>query len=178
MWDSTDIKSKHTTGAATMDTEHAHNKTRRFLLKSAGLLGGLVALRSAGAHHTESHFEDTTSHRIVYQCNKADTEYLQHILFSAGELLRKYGDDIEIVVAAFGAGLHLIGKHPLQPIPLELRQRASSLADYGVAFHACGNTMKAFNWTEKDLLEFAKVVPIGVDDIMQLQEQGFAYMSW
>ena len=33
-------------------------------------------------------------------------------------------------------------------------------------------------WTEEDLLDFAKVVPIGVDDIMQLQERGFAYMSW
>jgi intracellular sulfur oxidation DsrE/DsrF family protein len=27
-------------------------------------------------------------------------------------------------------------------------------------------------------LPFARVVPIGVDDIMLLQEQGFAYMSW
>jgi intracellular sulfur oxidation DsrE/DsrF family protein len=34
------------------------------------------------------------------------------------------------------------------------------------------------HWTEKDLLPFAKVVPIGVDDIMLLQEQGFAYLSW
>lgn len=161
-----------------MDSTPAHNKTRRFLLKSAGLLGGLVAIRSAGAHHTETHFEDTTAHRIVYQCNKADPEYLQHILFSVGELLRKYGDDIEIVVAAFGPGLNLLGKHPLRPIPEELRQRAGSLADYGIAFHACGNTMKALNWSEKDLLAFAKVVPIGVDDIMQLQEKGFAYMSW
>ncbi len=161
-----------------MDTAPEYRKTRRLLLKSAGLLGGLVGLRSAAAHHTETHFEDTTAHRIVYQCNKDDPEYLQHILFSAGELLRKYGDDIEIVVAAFGPGLNLLGKRPLRPIPDELQQRAGSLADYGVAFHACGNTMKALNWTEKDLLEFARVVPIGVDDIMQLQEKGFAYMSW
>jgi hypothetical protein len=38
--------------------------------------------------------------------------------------------------------------------------------------------MKSLRWTEKDLLPFAEVVPIGVDDIMLLQEQGFAYMSW
>jgi len=161
-----------------MNTEPAHNKTRRFLLKSVGLLGGLFAIRNAGAHHTETHFEDTTAHSIVYQCNKADPEYLQHILFSAGELLRKYGDDIEIIVATFGPGLNLLGKHPHRPIPEELQQRASSLSDYGVAFHACGNTMKALHWTDKDLLAFAKVVPIGVDDIMQLQEKGFSYLSW
>jgi intracellular sulfur oxidation DsrE/DsrF family protein len=38
--------------------------------------------------------------------------------------------------------------------------------------------MQALQWTEKDLLPFAQVVAIGVDDIMLLQERGFAYMSW
>ena len=61
---------------------------------------------------------------------------------------------------------------------MELQQRVASLAEYGVAFHACGNTMKSLNWTEQDLVPFARVVPIGVDDIMLLQEQGFAYLSW
>jgi len=117
-------------------------------------------------------------HLTAALINKADPAYLQHVLFSAGELMRKYGDDIEIVIGAVGPGLHLIGKHPGRPIPDELQQRASSLAAYGVAFHACGNTMKSLGWKEKDLLPFAKIVPIGIDDIMQLQEQGFTYISW
>ncbi len=161
-----------------MKKRRLFSQPRRTIIKSAGLLGGLFAMRQAQAHHTESHFEDDSKHHIVYQCNQADPEYLGHVLFSAGELLRKYGDDIEIVVAAFGTGLHLLGKHPKRPIPAELQQRAASLADYGVAFHACGNTMKSLDWKEDDLLAFARVVPIGVDDIMQLQERGFAYMSW
>ena len=100
------------------------------------------------------------------------------MLFSAAELLRKYGDDIEIVIGVFGPGIHLIASHPQRPIPSELQQRAASLAEYGVSFHACGNTMKSLGWTQQDLLPFAQVVPIGVDDIMHLQEQGFAYVSW
>jgi len=154
------------------------NRTRRIALKSIGLLGGLVAARQLQASHTETHFEDTAAHRIVYQCNKADPDYQQSILFSAGEMIRKYGDDVEIVIAAFGPGIHLIGKRPQRPVPPELQQRASSLTEYGVAFHACGNTMKSLGWTDTDLLPFAKIVPIGADDIMQLQEQGFAYLSW
>lgn len=142
------------------------------------LLVGVFTSHPAMAHHTDSHFEDSSAHKIVYQLNNADPEYLQHVLFSAGELLRKYGDDIEIIIAAFGPGLHLIGKRPGRPIPAELQQRASSLAEYGVAFHACGNTMKSLGWTEKDLFEFAKPVPIGVDDIMLLQEKGYSYISW
>ena len=143
-----------------------------------GLLGGCVASNSAQAHHTDSHFDESSAHKIVYQLNKADPKYLQSVLFSAGELLRKYGDDVEIIIGAIGPGLHLIGKHPERPISAELQQRASSLAEYGVAFHACGNTMKSLGWTEKDLFDFAKVVPIGVDDIMQLQEKGYSYISW
>ena len=154
------------------------SRPRRSLLKAVGLLGGLFALGTARAHHTESHFEDASDHRIVYQCNQADRDYLESVLFSTGELLRKYGDNVEIIVAVFGPGIHLLGKRPKRAIPPELQQRASSLAEYGVAFHACGNTMKSLGWTEQDLLPFAKVVPIGVDDIMLLQEQGFAYMSW
>jgi intracellular sulfur oxidation DsrE/DsrF family protein len=161
-----------------MNKSSPTSRARRVALKTLGLLGGIFAVRQAAAHHTETHFEDSTAHSIVYQCNKADPEYLQHILFSAGELLRKYDDDIQIVIAVFGPGLHLVGKLPQRPVPPELQQKAASLAQYGVAFHACGNTMKALNWTEKDLLPFARIVPIGVDDIMQLQEQGFSYMSW
>ncbi|MGD2138181.1 MAG: DsrE family protein [Gammaproteobacteria bacterium] len=161
-----------------MQTRKLLSRTRRTALKTIGLLGTLAAARSARAHHTESHFEEASAHSIVYQCNKADPEYLQHVLFSAGELLRKYGDDVEIIIGVFGAGIHLIARHPQRPIPPELQQRASSLSDYGVSFHACGNTMKSLGWTQEHLLPFAKIVPIGVDDIMQLQERGFAYMSW
>ena len=93
-------------------------------------------------------------------------------------MIRKYGDDVEVVIAVFGPGIHLLGKQPHRPIAMEAKQRAASLSAYGVAFHACGNTMKAVDWTEKDLVDYAKVVPIGADDIMQLQEKGFSYISW
>lgn len=161
-----------------MQNKRLLDRTRRLFIRSAGLLGGVLLAERAHAHHTETHFEDASKHRIVYQCNKADSDYLQHILFSSGEILRKYGDDAEIVIGVFGPGIHLLGKRPQRPVPTELQQRAASLAAYGVSFHACGNTMNSLNWTEKDLVDFAEVVPIGVDDIMLLQEKGFAYVSW
>ena len=118
------------------------------------------------------------SHKVVYQLNKADPEYIDAILFSAGEMLRKYNDDIRIVITVIGPGLHLLGKNPERPITKTARQRAESLAMYGVEFHACGNTMKSLGWKEDDLLDFATVVEIGADDVMLLQEQGFSYISW
>ena len=161
-----------------MEPSNPVNRARRIALKTLGLFGGLLVASRAKAHHTETHFEDKSAHNVVYQCNKSDIEYWQSILFSAGELLRKYGDDVQIVISLIGPGLHLIGKRPQRPVPPEMQQRVSSLAAYGVAFHACGNTMKSLKWTKEDLMPFATVVPIGADDLMLLQEQGFSYISW
>lgn len=154
------------------------NRFRRRLIQLTGLLGAGLITRSAHAHHTETHFDDASLHQLVYQCNKSDHDYINSVLFSCGEMLRKYGDDIELVIAVIGPALHLISKRPGRGITPLQQQRARSLNDYGVSFHACGNTLKSLGWKEDDLLDFAKIVPIGVDDIMQLQEKGFAYMSW
>lgn len=118
------------------------------------------------------------AHKVVYQLNRSDTEYIEHILYSVGELLRKYGDDIHLVVTVIGPGIHILAKRPVRPVPELIRQRVASLAAYGVSFHACGNTMKSLSWTEKDMLDFAEIVEIGADDLMLLQEQGYSYISW
>ncbi len=156
-------------------------KRRQFLsilgLGGIGLAGASLNSKEAHAHHTDTHFDDKAAHKLVYQCNKADHEYIEHILFSCGEMLRKYNDDIELVVSAFGPGLNLLARRPKRSISKLHQQRVASLAEYGVRFQACGNTMRSMDWLEKDLLEQAQVVPIGVDGIMQLQEQGFSYIN-
>jgi len=81
-------------------------------------------------------------------------------------------------VACFDPGLYLLGKHPGRLVPLEAPQRAASLADYSVYFHACKNTKYSLRWSKQDLVDYAKVVPIGVEEIILLQEQGFSYFSW
>lgn len=150
---------------------------RRQFLSMLGLAGAGLTVNKAHAHHTDTHFEDKSTHQLVYQCNKAEHDYIDHILFSCGEMLRKYGDDIEIVVAAFGPGLNLLAIQPVRSVSKLHQQRVKSLAEYGVRFQACGNTMKSMSWLEEDLLEQAEIVPIGVDGIMQLQEKGFSYIS-
>jgi len=155
------------------------NKTiHKKLLHLIIALTTITFAAAAQAFHTETHFEDTVKHKIVYQLNKADADYIGSILFSSGELLRKYGDDIHIVIATIGPGLHLLGKNPGRPIPEIHRQRVSSLMSYGVEFQACGNTMKSLKWKTKDLIDGVVVVPIGIDGIMELQEKGYTYISW
>jgi intracellular sulfur oxidation DsrE/DsrF family protein len=175
-----------TTPEAMPESNQKKNRRRQFLsflgLGSIGL-GGLsisgadLSIKSAHAHHTDTHFDEISKHKLVYQLNKADHAYIESILFSCGEMLRKYGDDIELVVTTFGQGLHLLAKYPKRPISEIHKQRVQSLSEYGVQFQACGNTMKTLHWTEKDIVKYATIVPIGIDGIMQLQEQGFSYIS-
>ena len=130
-------------------------------------------------HELELKFPgEAPAHRVVYQLNKADPVYQEHILFSVGAMVRKYGDNIKIVVVAIGPGIHILAKKPKRPVSEEIKQRVRSLNEYGVEFHACGNTMKSQGWKDEDMLPLAKVVEVGASDLMELQEQGYAYISW
>lgn len=155
--------------------------TRRRLLASLATFatGMLVAKNSQAESDAESlRFPgDPTDHNVVYQFNKASDAYHEGVLFSVGEMLRKYGDNITIVVTVFGQGIHVLGVNPERPVSKRTKERIKSLADYGVEFHACGNTLKSLGWTEEDIYPFAKIVPVGASDLMELQEKGFSYIS-
>jgi intracellular sulfur oxidation DsrE/DsrF family protein len=152
---------------------------RRRLLKWLTAAAGLgLASRGTMAETEHQELFGEPEHKLVYQFNRADLDYMEAILFSVGAMLREHGDNIHLVITAIGPGIHILAKHPRRPVPELIRQRVSSLAAYGVAFHACGNTMKSLGWTKDDLLDFAEVVEIGADDLMTLQEQGYSYISW
>lgn len=170
------------------------NPIRRRLVQGLLAGGGLALLAgnskaaSSNGAETQSNTQaaeeelrfpgDPVDHKVVYQFNKADEDYQKAVLFSVGAMLRKYSDNIHIVVVGIGPGIHILAKNPKRPVSENIKQRVSSLAQYGIEFHACGNTMKALDWSEKDILPFAKVVEVGAADLMELQEQGYSYISW
>lgn len=122
---------------------------------------------------------DPPEHHIVYQLNRADPEIIEHILGSVGAMVGKYADNVAIVVVAFGPGIHLLARQPRRPVPAALRERAAGQArDYQVRFVACGNTMQGLGWTAADMLPFVKVEAVGAAVLMELQEQGYAYLAW
>lgn len=122
---------------------------------------------------------DPPEHRIVYQLNRAEADYMEHILNSVGAMIGRYADNVAIAVVVFGPGIHLLARVPRRPVPDELRQRVRSQArDYGVRFIACGNTMKTLGWTAADMADFVQVEEVGAAALMELQEQGWAYLAW
>lgn len=153
------------------------NQRRSFLAWLAAAPAALAARRSDAEAHADDLFGDP-EHKVVYQFNKADIDYMEHVLFSVGAMLRTHTDNIRVVVTAFGPGIHILAKRPQRAVPELVRQRVHSLSTYGVVFHACGNTLASLNWTKQDLYDFVEVVDAGADDLMRLQEQGYSYISW
>jgi intracellular sulfur oxidation DsrE/DsrF family protein len=121
---------------------------------------------------------EETDNKLLYHFNKSDETYQLAVLNTIRNMLRKYGDDIKIVVSVMGPGIHMLLKEPGVPVIPAVRDQVASLAFYGVEFHACGNTLITLHKEEKDVLEFASVVEAGVSDLMLLQQQGYAYISW
>ena len=174
--------------------EQSPSESRRWALSKLLATGGVLALgasaATANAHKAENSGEqageekeerfpgDPPEHFIVYQLNESDHEYHQHVLGSVGAMIGKYEDNIDIVVACFGRGIHVLAKEPGRPVEDSIKEKISSLAGQGVKFHACGRTLQSMKWTGKDILPFAKVVEVGVADIMELQEQNYAYVAW
>ena len=154
------------------------------LLAVATAAALVLAAGPARAQDDGDDFDDLTfpgedpDHRIVYQLNKADPNYQEHIFNSIRAMLQRYGDRVHIVVVAFGPGIHILAKRPLRPVPPEFQQRVSSFDAYGVEFHACRNTMDALGWQDEDMVDFAEVVDVGAADLMELQENGYAYIAW
>lgn len=157
----------------TLDT-----RRRRLLQWFTATTGLGLASHSAQAAPEHRELFGDPEHKLVYQLNRADPAYIEHILFSIGAMLREHGDNIYLVVTVIGPGIHILAKRPQRPVSELIQKRVSSLSAYGVSFHACGNTMKSLGWTADDMLDFADIVEIGANDLMLLQEQGYSYISW
>lgn len=122
---------------------------------------------------------DTPPHKVVYQVNHADAEYLEHILNSISALLTQYVDDVAIAVVAFGPGIHLLATQPTRPVSAEHRQRIRGMAqNYGVELVACGNTLKGLSWDRSRIISEARIEQVGAAALMGYQEKGYAYISW
>lgn len=86
------------------------------------------------------------------------------------------GDTTEIEVVAYGPGLTMFveGKSPVAH-----RISTMSLQHDTLRFAACGNTLRKMSekaGKDVPLLSEAEVVPSGVVHLIELQEQGYAYI--
>lgn len=171
-----------------MKARHPSSPAAEAVVARRHLLTG-VAAAAAGIATTHGHAapaprqagpaESGARHKIVYQLNHPEEEHREAIFNSISAVLTKYTDDVAIAVVAWGPGIHILAKNPKRPVSRLHQQRARSMAEsYGIRFFACGNTMHTLGWTAADMVDFAIVEDVGAATVMELQENGYAYLAW
>ena len=128
----------------------------------------------AGLATTAVAADSDAKHKLVIQVSTDDPRTQKIALNNAVNLQKLHGmDNVSIEVVAYGPGLGLLTTKSKEA------DRVKSLAMQNITFSACGNTMaKVEKKTGKkpQLTEGVGTVKAGVARIMELQENGYAYL--
>ncbi len=112
------------------------------------------------------------THRIVFEVTMEGTEQWTGVLNNVENARKSLGDSTEIEVVAHSKGLGmLVAKDN------SLADRIKKLANEGVVFAACENTMKKKNVTKDQLLPSATTTDSGVAEVVRKQEAGWSYLK-
>jgi len=110
-------------------------------------------------------------HFAIFHISTGDAFAQKLVLNNAQNLSNFYGPDkIVIEIVAYGPGLRTLFRENTYA------KRIQRMADQGITFSACANTMKGMGRDLHSLNKVAKVVPGGVVRIMELEEAGWTYI--
>jgi intracellular sulfur oxidation DsrE/DsrF family protein len=119
-------------------------------------------------------------HRLILQVNTNEPAMMNLALNNATNVAQYYkdlGEEVTIEIVTFGPGLHMLRD---DTSPVKARIKAISESTPGISFGACGNTRENMSKVESKeipLIAEAKVVKSGVVRVMELQQQGWAYVK-
>ena len=109
--------------------------------------------------------------RVVIQVSDNDQTKWNLALNNARNLQADLGAaNVEIEIVAYGPGLAMLKAESVVGNRIEDALRS------GVKVAACGNTMRAQKLVKDDMLNGIAYVDAGVVEIMQRQQQGWAYL--
>jgi intracellular sulfur oxidation DsrE/DsrF family protein len=157
------------------------------LFRTAAMAGAVVAILtmpalaqpSSKAAPGQTHSSWVKSHRVVIQVTQNDPAVMNVALNNAENLVNYYkekGEKIEIEFVAYGPGLNMM-RSDTSPVKERLATIAASMKN--ITFTGCGNTLANQSKQEKkeiSLVPEARVVPTGIARIVELEEEGWAYV--
>ncbi|MDI1264050.1 MAG: DsrE family protein [bacterium] len=124
---------------------------------------------------------DVKAHRVAIQVNQNDPQVMNLALNNATNVIEYYRakkEDVDIDIVTYGPGLHML-RADTSPVQDRIK-RLKELAFPGkIQFSACDNTKKNMEKAEGreiSVVPDATIVPSGVVQLMELQEQGWSYV--
>ena len=141
---------------------------KKLILAAAVVLAApLAALAEGETHYVAIHVDENDPQVMNMALNNAQ---------NVSNYYESIGDEVVIELVAYGPGLNMFipGKSPVAD-----RIETMSLALDNLSFAACGNTHRKMSekaGAEIELMDEATVVTSGVVRLIELQEQGYAYV--
>jgi intracellular sulfur oxidation DsrE/DsrF family protein len=109
--------------------------------------------------------------KMVIQVSDNDAAKWNLALNNAKNILKDLGKaNVELEIVAYGPGINMLKAES------EVGNRISESMESGIKVLACQNTMRNLKLNKEDMLTNIAYVPAGVIEIMQRQQQGWAYL--
>lgn len=113
----------------------------------------------------------TTKNRVVFQVSDNDPMKWNLALNNAQNVQADLGaETVDIEIVVYGPGIGMLKSD--SPVV----QRVAGAIKTGIKVVACENTMKAQKLAPSDMLPTISYVPAGVVELIQKQQQGYAYI--
>lgn len=122
----------------------------------------------------------TKTHRLALHVDQNDADIMRLALNNARnatELYQERGETVAIEIVAYSQGLHML-REDTSPVKGEIRELRKKLPS--LVFGACNNTKTGMEKKEGKpvtLIAEATIVPAGIVRLVELQEQGYAYVK-
>lgn len=119
--------------------------------------------------------------KVVYHIDdvhmaKAALRNVRHHLDAVGD------KNVDIIVVTHSSGAFALvdgamGKKDKAGKVINLSDQIAALANRGVKFEICANTIRGKKIPKNKINEYAKVVPSGVAEIANLEQKGYVYIK-
>lgn len=134
-------------------------------------LASLAALLSLAVPDALAQVAPSAKNRVVMQVSDNDPGKWNLALNNAKNLQADLGAaNVEIEIVAYGPGIAMLKTESI------VGNRIGEALGHGVKVSACENTMHGQKLVRADMLDGIGYVPAGVVEIMQKQQQGWAYL--
>jgi len=148
---------------------------RGFLERCAALALMSMAFASPGLA------ADGKPHHIAIQVDQNDPQVMNLALNNVNAIIEYYrgkNEDVDIDVVTYGPGLHML-RADTSPVQDRIKRLKDMVFPGKIQFSACNNTKQGMEKAEGHAIPVvpdATIVPTGVVNLMELQEQGWSYV--
>jgi intracellular sulfur oxidation DsrE/DsrF family protein len=143
------------------------------------IFGVLAATLAAAPVIRQAAAADTKVHRLAIHVDQKDPAVMNLALNNTRNVYEHYkelGEEVAVEIVAYSQGLHML-REDTSPVKDKIKEMRAKLKN--LTFAACNNTKRAMEKAEGQevpLISEATIVPAGVVRLLELQEQGWAYL--